>query len=171
MDYITKPTTRKRLRQYAVFFRKLFDVGEVEPFPVLDALESLPDVFQGCTYLVVEDEILPKNVVAQCTKNEDSGFTIEIKRTVYDGAKKGIGAYLGFILHEMSHIFMYEIGYRPILQRSFADAPLYCHVEWQVKAITGEIAMPYESTKGMSVAEIMKTYHVSKGFAKKRLQY
>lgn len=171
MDYITKPATRKSLRQYAVVFRKLFDVGEAEPFPVLDALEKLPDVFEGCTYLVVEDDAFPKNVVAQCTKNEGKGFTIEIKRLVYDGAKQGIGAYLGFILHEMSHIFMYEIGYRPILQRAFADAPLYCQVEWQVKAITGEIAMPYESTKGMSVAEIMNTYHVSKGFARRRLHY
>jgi hypothetical protein len=49
--------------------------------------------------------------------------------------------------------------------------PLYCSVEWQVKALTGEIAMPYEETKEMSVPEIMKKYNVSKGFAKKRQRY
>lgn len=154
-----------------MIFRELFGVSENEPFPVMDSLERLPDVFPGCYYYVVEDNALPKNVVAQCVKNEEIGFTIEIKQSVYDGAKKGIGAYLGFILHEMSHIFMYEIGYRPILQRSFSGIPIYCQVEWQVKAITGEIAMPYESTKDMSISEIMKKYHVSKGFARKRLQY
>lgn len=171
MDYITKPVSRNRLRQYALFFRDLFDVPDEGPFPVLEALEKLPDVFEGSTYIVVENEAMPKNVVAQCVKNEGKGFTIEIKQYVYDGALDRIGAYCGFILHEMAHIFMYEIGYTPTLQRSFGESPLYCSVEWQVKAITGEIAMPYDETRGMSVPEIMKKYHVSKGFAKKRLRY
>jgi hypothetical protein len=171
LDYITKPVSRKQLRQYAVLFRELFDVSQGGPFPVLDALEMLPNVFEGSTYVVVQDDELPKNVVAQCVKNEGKGFTIEIKQYVYDGALERIGAYCGFILHEMAHIFMYEIGYTPILQRSFEKMPLYCSVEWQVKALTGEIAMPYEETKEMSVPEIMKKYNVSKGFAKKRQRY
>ncbi|SER87493.1 hypothetical protein [Lachnobacterium bovis] len=76
MDYITKPVSRKQLRQYAVLFRELFDVSQEGPFPVLDALEMLPDVFEGSTYVVVQDDELPKNVVAQCVKNEGKGFTI-----------------------------------------------------------------------------------------------
>lgn len=171
MNYITKPTNRTRLRQYSDVFRKLFDAQKGEPFPVLASLERLPDIFRGSSCIVVKDDVLPKNVPAQCTKNDGNGFTIEVKQTVYDGARKGVGAYLGFILHEMVHIFMYEIGYRPILQRSFKEAPVYCQVEWQVKALTGEIAMPYENTKDMSVSEIIKTYHVSKGFATARKKY
>lgn len=171
MNYITKPTNRKKLRQYAPIFRELFSAQEDEPFPVLASLERLPDIFPGSCWIVVENDALPKNVVAQCTKNAECGFTIEIKQIVYDGARNGIGAYLGFILHEMVHVFMYEIGYRPILQRSFAEEPVYCQVEWQVKALTGEIAMPYERTKNLSVSEIMKRYHVSKGFAKARKKY
>ena len=171
MDYITKPVSRKQLRQYAVLFRELFDVSQEGPFPGLDALEMLPEVFEGSTYVGVQDDELPKNVVAQCVKNEGKGFTIEIKQYVYDGALERIGAYCGFILHEMAHIFMYEIGYTPILQRSFEEIPLYCSVEWQVKALAGEIAMPYEETEEMSVHEIMKKYNVSKGFAKKRQRY
>jgi hypothetical protein len=171
LDYITKPVSRERLRQYAIFFRELFKVPAGEPFPVLDALEKLPDFFEGSNYIVVADEDLPKNVVAQCVKNDGKGFTIEIKQYVYDGAMNRIGAYLGFILHEIVHIFMFEIGYTPVLQRSFEETPIYCSVEWQVKALTGEIAMPYEETEGMSVSEIMKKYNVSKGFAKKRQRY
>ncbi|MCR5515417.1 MAG: ImmA/IrrE family metallo-endopeptidase [Lachnospira sp.] len=171
MDYITKPVSRAKLRTYSLFFRELFDVPEEGPFPVLESLEKLPDVFEGSTYSVVEDDAMPKNVVAQCIKNEGNGFTIEIKQYVYDGAMDRIGAYLGFILHEMCHIFMYEIGYTPTLQRSFKKAQVYCSVEWQVKALAGEVAMPYEETKGMSVSEITKKYHVSKGFAKKRQKY
>ncbi len=114
MDYITKPTSRDRLRRYSKLFRKLFDVPEDGPFPVLESLERLGDVFEGSTYIVVEDDEMPKNVVACCKKNCDEGFTIEIKQHIYDGAMKGVGAYLGFILHEMAHIFMYELGYTPI---------------------------------------------------------
>lgn len=171
MNYITKPTNRKKLRQYAPIFRELFGVQEDGPFPVLASLERLPDIFPGSCWIIVENDALPKNVVAQCTKNEGRGFTIEIKQIVYDGARNGIGAYLGFILHEMVHVFMYEIGYRPILQRSFTEAPVYSQVEWQVKALTGEIAMPYKRTKDLSVSEIMKIYRVSKGFAKARKRY
>ena len=171
MDYITKPVSREQLRRFAPIFRKLFGVPLNGPFPVLLALEKLPDVFEGSSYEVVENDVMDKNVVAQCIKNEGKGFTIIIKQLVYDGAHDGIGAYCGFILHELVHIFMYEIGYRPIFQRSFAEAPMYCRVEWQVKALTGEIAMPYEETKNLSVSDIIKKYNVSKGFAKRRLKY
>ena len=171
MDYITKPVSRNQLREFAKIFRELFGVANTGPFPVLEALEKLPDVFPGSTFHVVDDEELPKNVVAQCIKNDDDGFVIELKQFVYDGALNGIGACCGFIIHEIAHVFMYEIGYRPVLQRSFAEMPLYCSVEWQVKALAGEIAMPYEETEGMSVPEIMKKYNVSKGFAKKRQRY
>ena len=171
IDYVTKPTSREHLRSYAIVFRELFDIPQTGEFPVLEALEKIPDIFSGSGYQILEDELLPKGVVAQCVKNIDDGFTIEIRQSVYDGARRRIGAYCGFILHEMAHIFMYEIGYRPILQRSFEDAPLYCMGEWQVKALTGEIAMPYEETEGMSISEIMDKYCVSKGFAKKRRNY
>jgi hypothetical protein len=171
MDYITKAASRNQLRQYGPIFRELFDVPLTGSFPVLDALEKLRDVFEGSCYIVVDDEEMPKNVVARCIKNEQKGFTIEIKQSVYDGAYKRIGAYLGFILHEMVHVFMYEIGYTPILQRSFGEVPVYCYVEWQVKALTGEIAMPYDETEGMTVPELMKKYNVSKGFAKARQRY
>lgn len=171
MDYITKPVGRLTLRNYAKIFRKICDVPDDGPFPVLECLEKIPDIFDGSFYEVVENDALPKNVIAQCEKNSGKGFNIKVKQFVYDGAMKGTGAYLGFILHEIVHIFMYEIGYKPIFQRSFSKAPLYCRVEWQVKALTGEIAMPYEYTEGMSEREIIKKYHVSRGFAKKRMTY
>lgn len=171
IDYVTKPTSREHLRHYAEIFRELFDVPQTGEFPVLESLEKVPDVFPGSGYKVLEDDKLPKGVVAQCVKNSEDGFTIEIRQSVYDGARRRIGAYCGFILHEMSHIFMYTIGFRPILQRSFEDAPMYCRGEWQVKTLTGEIAMPYEETERMSTSEIMEKYCVSKGFARKRHRY
>lgn len=173
MDYVTKPVSRERLRVYAEIFRELFIAEPDKPFPVLEALEQLPEVFEGSSYRVVEDDELPDKVVAQCEKNDGKGFVIVIKKYIYDGARlQHIGAYLGFILHEMCHIYLYELGYVPYLQRSFDEnTPIYCSVEWQAKALAGEVAMPYKETENMSISQIMETYNVSKGFAIQRKRY
>ena len=169
MDHITKPASRKTLRRLASYFREMCGIKQEGVFPVLQCLEKLPDLFEGTVYCIVEDDELPAQVMAQCEKNNESGFTIKIKEKIYDGACNGIGAYLGFILHEICHVYMYEIGYTPILQRSFSeDVPVYMSVEWQVKALTGEVAIPYEESREMSVSQIIKKYNVSRGFALSR---
>lgn len=171
MDYETKPTSRRDLRRFAAYIRKLFDVPENGPFPVLEVLEKLPDVFEGSSYQVVEDKKLPPRTMAQCTQNDTGGFTIEIKESVYIGAYKNqTGAFLGFICHEICHVFLLEIGFTPIYARSFAvgEVPAYCSVEWQAKALCAEVMLPYEETRGMKPKELVDTYHVSKAFATKR---
>lgn len=59
MDYQTKPTSRKQLRECSIILRKIFELNEFEPAPVLYMLEQLPDVLDGTTYKVVEDWNLP----------------------------------------------------------------------------------------------------------------
>lgn len=169
MDYKTKPLTRREIRALAPYYRELFDVPATGPFPVLKALEKLPDVFEGSNYEVVEDKDLEPKVMAQCSPNEIGGFTIKIKESVYQGAyENGVGAFLGFINHEMCHVFLFEIGYTPIYERSFENntIPAYRSVEWQAKALDGEVMIPYEECKDMSESEIEEKYHVSKSFAK-----
>lgn len=171
MDYKTKPTRRKDLRRYARILRKLFGVPNTGAFPVLKALERLCDIFKNCDYLVVEDEKLPPKTMARCAQNEAGGYTIEIRQSVYDGAyAKHTGAFLGFICHEICHVFLFKIGFTPVFERSLEDKalPAYCSVEWQAKALCGEVMIPYQESAGMSVEEIMKTYHCSKGFAQYR---
>ena len=174
MDYMTKATSRKALRQMAPFVRKLFHVDQVSEFPVIHALEQLQDVFPGCTWEVVPDDKLPADTPARCRPDAFGNFHIEIKQSVYDGAHfKHIGAYRGFIMHEICHIFLYNVGFTPIYTRSFEnnEIPAYCSVEWQTKALCGEVMMPYRATFGMDRDTIIKTYGVSKGFADKRLNY
>lgn len=171
MDYKTKPTSLSDIRKYSVFVRRLFNVPRCGPFPVLQALEHLGDVFSNCNYLIVEDTRLPPQTMARCVPNALGGFTIEIKQSVYDGAyEKDIGAFLGFICHEICHIFLFKIGFTPVYERSFADneLPAYCSVEWQAKALCGEVMIPYDESRGMSVEQITTTYHCSKAFAEVR---
>lgn len=168
MDYKTKPTSRVKLRKLAKIFRQLFHVSQNGAFPVLSILEKVPDIFKGTTVIVVEDNQLPTNIPARCIQDGNGNFCIEIAEYVYNGAYKNkTGAFLGFICHEICHIFLYKLGFTPVLERNFKNnkLPAYCSVEWQAKALCGEIMMPYEETQDMSIVDLMRTYHVSRSFA------
>lgn len=175
MDYITQALSREKIRVFSKIFRRIFGIDDdLSPFPVLEALEKVPDIFKNTVVNIEKDDELPCNVPARCYLNEIGEFTIEIKESVYNGAYiKKTGAYLGFICHEMCHIFLYKMGYTPLLERSFEnnELPAYKSVEWQTKALCGEVMMPYEATKNMSCEDIVNKYHVSQGFAKHRQKY
>lgn len=71
----------------------------------------------------------------------------------------------------MSH-FLFEIGFKPIYSRSFSkgEIPAYRSVEWQAKALCGEVMIPYEESQGLKKSEIIEKYNVSEAFAKYRLK-
>ena len=151
----------------------MFDAPQTGPFPVLEALEKLPDIFENCNCIVVSDDELPTRTMADCMPNEQGGFTIEIKESVYRGAyENNSGASRGFICHEICHVFLFNIGYRPVFERTFADneLPAYCSVEWQAKALCAEVMIPYEESCGMTKKQIIEKYVVSNEFAKKRIR-
>ena len=171
MDYETKPTSRNDLRKYARIVRQIFGVPLTGPFPVLTVLDRIPDVFEGSNYIVVEDSELPPKTMALCTPNNAGGMTIEIRETVYKGAYLNqTGAFLGFICHEICHLFLFEIGFTPIYGRSFREGALtpYRSVEWQAKALCGELMIPYDESCGMKKSAIQEYYHVSEAFARYR---
>lgn len=172
MDYQTKPTTRTALRFMAVVFRELFHVPLSGPFPVMELLDQLPDVFPGCYYTVVPDNSLPGNTMAQCTPNDEGGFTITIRESIYDGAANEVGAFRGFICHELCHIFLFRVGFTPIYTRSFQNnkLPAYCSVEWQAKALCGEVMIPYEESSGLDRQQLVARYQVSDAFAQYRIK-
>lgn len=167
MDYKTKAIGRKGLRRLAVYFRRLNHVEIGGPFPVLEVLEFVPDVFPGSIYIVVEDDSMDENTMARCMANDEGGYTVEIKKSVYDMAYMGDEPSCGFICHELCHVFLFSIGYTPIVERSFAnhELPAYCSVEWQAKALCGEVMIPFGESAGMGKREIVETYHVSWAFA------
>lgn len=173
MDYQTKPTSRCDLRKYAKIFRRLFNVPQTGAFPVLEILDRISDVFEGSNCEIVEDGKMPPQTMARCVPNSNGGFTIEIKESVYTGAyEKKIGAFLGFICHEICHVFLFYAGFTPLFERSFKnnELPAYCSVEWQAKALCAEVMIPYDESIGMNALAIEHTYHVSKAFANHRIR-
>lgn len=173
MDYITKPVTREDCRMFAKLFRILFGLPltcSIDPLLLLDKLQL---VFGNADYEIVEKSVLPPNIPAQCIQTQD-GYLIQIADYVYEGAyEKNIGGYRMHILHEIVHIFIDKLGYKPIMGRSFGnkEIPAYMSLEWIVKATSGEIMMPYVETKGLNEQELVDKYGVSRYAAKKRLKY
>ena len=174
MDYYTKSATREQIREFASVFRELFDVSLTGRFPVLEVLDKFRSKFPTFHYEVVEDDELPVSIPAQCDVGTDGIFEMKIRRSIYDGAyKKGTGAYRDHILHELCHVFLYSIGFTPVIQRSFRNGmiPNDRSSEWQAKALCGEIMIPYEESENMTVEDIQRVYGVSKAQAEYRRFY
>lgn len=173
MDYRTKPLSRSAIRYLSKRIRKILGLNESEPFPVLNILDLICILFKGSDYDVVEDEKLPVGVFAWCYPKPEGGFMIEIKQTVYDGAcYQNNRAFLCFICHEICHLILFYFGFTPISARTLLkneNIPAYCSIEWQAKALCGELTIPYEATIGMKVDEIMEKYPVTKASAKYRI--
>lgn len=175
MDYITEPCSRLELRNIAGVFRKMFNLSCDESVPVVELLDRFCDKLGNVSYVIVDDEELPKNVPAATDIDLNEGtFTIKIKNSVYEGAYyRQIGGYRNHIMHEMCHVMLYKLGYVPAFQRSFENNKIQraYSAEWQAMALCGEIMMPYEATKNMTAEEIADKYKVSLLSARKRLTY
>ena len=174
MDYETKPTNRLELRLFSMLFRSIAQIGQSEVIDPVVLLDKLPDLegFSDVHYEILEDDELPGNVPAQCVKNDD-GYVIQIKEIVYKGAaERKVGGYRMHIMHEIMHAFADKLGFKPIYSRTITkETPCFRRLEWIVKALAGEVMMPYKATQDMSVKQIMKTYGVSEKAAKIRITY
>lgn len=174
MDYEIKPTSRRDLRLYARLFRTICGFSENEAIDPVRLLDRLPDLegFKDVRYEIVYNNNLPSNVPAQCLTTED-GYLIQIKECVYLGAsEKKIGGHRMHIMHEIMHMYLDKLGFKPIFSRQLTkETPAYRRLEWAVMAIAGEVMMPYEATKGLTEKELMKEYGVSQSAARKRLKY
>lgn len=173
MDYKTKPTSRCELRTLAKAFDILAGTNDVLYKPIVELLDRLPDIMPIVSYEIVEDDEFDITVPAMGVFETNNSYVIKIKEYVYEGAIKGIGAYRGFIMHEIFHPFLYLMGFVPLYERSFKNNELnaYESVEWQVKAITGEYMMNYMQTANLTQDQIVEQCGVSKSAAKKRKKY
>ena len=174
MDYATRPTSRAEVRLYATVFRKAFGLPFTGPVDPLSLLDKVPIVYGNVECNIVEETVLPKNVPARCIPLENGGFLIQISEIVFEGAyERNIGGYRAHILHEIMHPFVDKMGFKPIMNRAFKNnqIPPYRSLEWIVKAMTGEVLMPYEETIGLNERELMEKYGVSWEAAHHRLTY
>ena len=167
MDYKTHPTTREELRKMAKGIRQMYKCKNKYRFDVVNAFERTSLLFPEITCIVVEDDEFDQDIPARCTPDMNGHYLIEVKNSVYEGAVQGKGGYRAHILHEICHAILCIWGFTPILDRAFKNKQLraYESMEWQAKALCGEIMIPYEETAGLSVRKIMGFCKVSRDCA------
>lgn len=188
MDYETsRILSREQIRLIAKFFRKMFRIRSIL-FPVLKVLNLLEKKFSNNLYIDVdEDENFEKNVMAELVPEDENYqyFCIRIRQSVYDAALKGDNKCLGFICHEMCHfilIYVFKIGPRQYERKGIVFArtidnlsPAYKSMEWQAKALCGEVMIPFEKCREFTFEEVIEKtksspsqasyfiHHVAKG--------
>lgn len=170
MDYETKPISREEIRRLAKNIRIIFDCNENEYyFNVTMALEKMHFLFKKKAlvfYKIIDDDICPKDIPA-FTEICDNEYIINIKESVYNAAVKNDGASRMHIAHEIAHVILFLYGQKPISYKTFKNKELCpcVSVEWQAKALAGELLIPYEKVKDKSIKEIMQLCKVSKDAA------
>lgn len=174
MDGITHPISRLELREIARKFRQIFKLTNLY-VNVKFLIEVINYFFPKCFILIVPDDEWSEDFPSLIEKENDSSYVIKIKDSVYERACKGSGGDRMHIIHEIAHyILINECGYAPLTARSYGDIKVKytpSSIEWQAKALAGEILMDYEMTKNMSLQEISIKCGVSIQAAAKRLDY
>ena len=77
------------------------------------------------------------------------------------------------VTHEICHVILFYLGHTPVSTRTLAkdeEIPAYCNVEWQAKALCGELTILYVATVGMKAKAIMEKYPVTEASAKYRVK-
>lgn len=174
MDYKTKPVSRETLRELSKIIKlKIFHCKNKFYFDVIAALEKLPILFNDVLVEIVDDnddELI--DIPCTTTLDETNKYVIKVKEAVYEGAYLNKnGGYRMHIMHEMCHYLLFKIGFKPYFDRTYRNNELksYESIEWQAKALAGEILIPYEETMNLSEKQIRIKCKVSKDAAHNRI--
>ncbi len=156
------PMSRVDIRSMARNLRKLLDIEDQRKINVLWLIEYVLALFdpEFEEPYIVPDQELDVDAVA-CP----SEHTIIIKKSVYEGARKGNGRDRFTIVHEFAHYILHDE--RTVSFARGGNKPMpYEDPEWQADAFAGEFLIPHYQISGMSINEIKDVYGVSYSAAK-----
>lgn len=85
---------------------------------------------------------------------------IYIRESIFERACQGKGRDRFTIAHEIAHAMLLDEA-KINFNRSSGKLPCYKDPEWQANCLAGELLIPYELCKDMSVDEIVKKCGVS----------
>lgn len=155
IDYKTKPISRSKIREFSKIIRKELNFKSLK-IPIEDLMNKVSFKY-GVTFLIEEDEEFLKGVVCYLNLMDEKVF-IHIRNSVYENACCNDHKSIGFIIHEICHFYLIKIfNYYPINGLKYESRKLdnYESMEWQAKALCGELMIPYESFKDKTIEEIV----------------
>ena len=152
-----KPMSRLSLRNKATAVRMLCKLGNGS-LDVIRFLEHImPELFPNLSIEIVEKFEGEKG---KCGEFDFFNDTIRIPQERYDKAISGDGRARFDIIHECCH----KILITPkdlAFCRYTRELKTYEDPEWQADCLAGELLIPADEIRGMSVNEIVGTYVVT----------
>jgi Zn-dependent peptidase ImmA (M78 family) len=131
---------------------------------IIGLLDLLPSLFPGknITYDVIDDITWDRYL----NKNAHASYNLEkkviyIRESIFERACQGKGRDRFTIAHEIAHAMLLEKAKINFNRSSSNKIPSYKDPEWQANCLAGELLIPYERCKNMSVDEIVKNCGVS----------
>jgi hypothetical protein len=152
-----KPISRQALRNKAKAIRLLCGLGD-EPLDVPRFLEYvMQELFPDLAVEIVDKF---ENESGKCGEFDLFGNAIRIPEDRYEKAIAGDGRARFDIIHECCHKFL--ITYENLaFCRYTRELKAYEDPEWQADCMAGELLMPAEKIRGMSVDDVASVFGVT----------
>lgn len=153
---VAKPRSRAEIERFVQYIKRQIHFKGTE-FPVLWFLESvIQSIDPSFSYDYVKSDELPDNTYAYYDPIRN---VMKIDENVYIRACEGNPRDKFTLAHEIGHYFLVdEIAFT---RKENGEVPAYMNPEWQANVFAGELLIPSNEIRGLSVGEIVKKYNVS----------
>ena len=151
------PTSKEKLKNIAIKFRKEFDVNTLA-FPVIEIIDKLHCKGLLNLFIVNEDDsIMKKDELAFYELNSNSMF---VKEHVYLEAIENIGRARLTLTHELSHyLLLYVLKFE--VTETKEEIKTYEDPEWQANYLASELLAPRDLTQGFNVQDYISKCNIS----------
>lgn len=169
--FIAEPLSRYKIRIIIDHIRKVLGLENEAYIPIVKFLEGMEEIFEEDNFTV---EIIPDNELPESVQGDTDVINnvIRIKESVYDGACDNDGTHRFSIAHEIGHYFLMSVlGLKFQRNLNQREIKIYEDPEWQANCFAGELLMPHDFIKGMSIEKIMDECKVSKSAACKQYKH
>ncbi|MDO5295159.1 MAG: ImmA/IrrE family metallo-endopeptidase [bacterium] len=161
------PISRIEIRKIAYIIRAIADTLNSPYFPIIYFIEhTLPRDMPEFNYEIVNLQDMPHN---HAETHPDQNL-IQIREDVYLRAIKGCGRDRFTLAHELGHLLLHRANCISLC-RLAPNKRLkpYENPEWQANAFAGELLMPIDIIKDMSIYQICHQCGVSADAARCQL--
>jgi Zn-dependent peptidase ImmA (M78 family) len=164
------------LRNYARLFRNTFGLTEAY-LDVIGLLVTLPRITKVLLNTEVNADVISDYDWHHFYNDNDYAFynlkdkVINLKESVYMGAESGNGRDRFTITHEIAHVLLLNESTIQFCRSETETVPKYRNPEWQADCLAGELLMPYDFCRNLSIEDIMNNCQVSKQAAQTQYKF
>lgn len=125
----------------------------------------LPKLMPHFTLMIMEDHELP-DAYARTYPGE---MVIQVRQSVYEGARNGNGRDRFTLAHELGHLFLHS-GVTAYARQEKCQHKVYEDSEWQADTFAAEFLMPIDEARAMTTSyALMQHFNVSETAAQMRI--